>query len=168
MSEKQAIPISYRPGGNGRASTGSYVLRPLVQDIPLSTEEHTAEARITCVELCDGNLYIGTSQAEILHFVSIPPDPAEETSGPQYIFASRLQPSYHTQSTGHSQTLPGVEQILVLPKVQKACVVCNGTLSFYSLPELSPASSYKTVPNCTWVGAWISVTTLTKKRMAWL
>lgn len=152
MSEKQAIPISYRPGGNGRASTGSYVLRPLVQDIPLSTEEHTAEARITCVELCDGNLYIGTSQAEILHFVSIPPDPAEETSGPQYIFASRLQPSYHTQSTGHSQTLPGVEQILVLPKVQKACVVCNGTLSFYSLPELSPASSYKTVPNCTWVG----------------
>lgn len=152
MSEKQASPISYRPGDNGRASTGSYVLRPLVQDIPLSTEEHTAEVRITCVELCDGNLYIGTSQAEILHFVSIPPDPAEETSGPQYIFASRLQPSYHTQSTEHSQNLPGVEQILVLPKVQKACVVCNGTLSFYSLPELSPASSYKTVPNCTWVG----------------
>lgn len=152
MSEKQGIPISYRPGDDGRASTGSYVLRPLVQDIPLSTEEHTAEARITCVELCDGNLYIGTSQAEILHFVSIPPDPAEDTSGPQYIFASRLQPSYHTQSTGHSQDLPGVEQILVLPKVQKACVVCNGTLSFYSLPELSPASSYKTVPNCTWVG----------------
>ena len=152
MSEKQRSPISYRPGDNARATHGSYVLRPLVQDIPLSTEEHTAEARITCVELCDGNLYIGTSQAEILHFVSIPPDPAEETSGPQYIFASRLQAAYSPQSSGHSQILPGVQQILVLPTVQKACVVCNGTLSFYSLPELSPASSYKTVPNCTWVG----------------
>ena len=152
MSEEQRGQISHRPGNKGRASTGSYVLRPLVQDIPLSTEEHTAEARITCVELCDENLYIGTSQAEILHFVSIPPDPADESSSPQYIFASRLQPAYNLQSSGHNQSLPGVQQILVLPTVQKACVLCNGTLSFYSLPELSPAFGNKTVTSCTWVG----------------
>ena len=152
MSEEQQSKISLRPTNEGRTSTGSYVLRPLVQDIPLSTEEQTAEARITCVELCDENLYIGTSQAEILHFVSFPPDPAEESPGPQYIFASRLQPAYSAQTSGHSHTLPGVQQILVLPKVQKACVLCNGTLSFYSLPELSPAFSNNTVPNCTWVG----------------
>lgn len=152
MSEDQQSKISLRPTNEGRASAGSYVLRPLVQDIPLSTEEQTAEARITCVELCDENLYIGTSQAEILHFVSFPPDSAEESPGPQYIFASRLQPAYSAQTSGHSQTLPGVQQILVLPKVQKACVLCNGTLSFYSLPELSPAFSNNTVPNCTWVG----------------
>ncbi len=151
MLQAHRSDTSRRSGNEGRASTGSYVLRPLVQDIPLSTEEHTAEARITCVELCDENLYVGTSQAEILHFVSIPPDPAEESSGPQYIFASRLQPAYHLQTFSHSQILPGVQQILVLPKVQKACVLCNGTLSFYSLPELSPAFS-RTVPNCTWVG----------------
>lgn len=152
MSEGERRGFPQGPGNEGPTSTGSYVLRPLVQDIPLSTEEHTAEARITCVELCDENLYIGTSQAEILHFVSIPADPAEESSGPQYIFASRLQPAYSLQTPGPSQTLSGVQQILVLPKVQKACVLCNGTLSFYSLPELSPAFSNVTVPNCTWVG----------------
>ena len=100
----------------------------------------------------DENLYIGTSQAEILHFVSIPADPSDESLAPQYIFASRLQPAYNAQAANPSQTLPGVQQILVLPKVQKACILCNGTLSFYSLPELSPAFSNTTVPNCTWVG----------------
>ena len=45
-----------------------------------------------------------------------------------------------------------MQQILVLPKVQKACILCNGTLSFYSLPELSPAFGNTTVANCTWVG----------------
>lgn len=134
------------------ASTGSYVLRPLVQNIPLSAEEHTADAQITCVELCEGNLYIGTSQAEILHFVSIPADPADESQAPPYIFASRLRPAHNAQNSGPGQTSPGVQQILVLPRVQKACILCNGTLSFYSLPELSPAFSNTTVPNCTWVG----------------
>ena len=150
MSHAQPIETFHSFDNEGPASTGSYLLRPLVQDIPLSTEEHTADARITCVELCDGNIYVGTSQAEILHFVSVPPDPADESAGPQYIFASRLQPAYIPQTSAHRQALPGVQQILVLPNVQKACVRCNGTLSFYSLPELSPA--FSTVPNCTWVG----------------
>ena len=149
MSEQERCGHPHRPGGAGRLLTGSYVLRPLAEDIPLSTEEHAADVHITCVELCDENLYIGTSVAEILHFVSIPADPADLSLGPQYIFASRLQPAYTSQS---SQTLPGVQQILVLPEVQKACVLCNGTLSFYSLPELSPAFGNATVPNCTWVG----------------
>ena len=152
MSEAQWSGTSQRPAKGGRASTGSYVLRPLVQGIPLSTHEHTAEAYITCVELCDENLYVGTSQAEILHFVSIPTDSADESSGPQYIFASRLQPVYTPPTSRHTQVLPGVQQILVLPKVQKACVLCNGTLSFYSLPELTPAFNNRTVNDCTWVG----------------
>ena len=133
-----------------RGAIGSYVWRPIVQDIPLSGEENTADVRITCVELCEDNLYIGTSQAEILHFVSIPADPADESPAPQYIFASRLQPSYNAQSLNSPQALSGIQTILVLPKVQKACILCNGTLSFYSLPELSPV--FTTVHNCTWVG----------------
>lgn len=56
------------------------------------------------------------------------------------------------QASALSRTSPGVQQILVLPRVQKACILCNGTLSFYSLPELSPAFNNTTVPNCTWVG----------------
>ena len=144
-------------------ATGSYVLRPLVQDIPLSGDEHTTDARITCVELFQDNLYIGTSHAEILHFVSIPADATDESQAPQYIFASRLHPPYNAQATNLSQARPGVQTILVLPTVQKACILCNGTLSFYSLPELSPAINNTKVPHCSWVGGVDLNATVTKK-----
>ncbi|KAL9018397.1 MAG: hypothetical protein Q9185_004304 [Variospora sp. 1 TL-2023] len=131
-------------------STSSYVFRPLLEDIALAPEGYTSKVHITCIELWASNLYIGTSAAEILHYVAIPPDPADFTANPSYIFASRLQPTYNQTSTG--SPAPGVQQILVLPRVSKACVLCNGTLTFYSLPELSPAFSHTVVPGCSWVG----------------
>ncbi|KAL9043910.1 MAG: hypothetical protein Q9214_002918 [Letrouitia sp. 1 TL-2023] len=130
-------------------STGSYILRPLVEDIALATEEYETKVKISCVELWEGNLYIGTSAAEILHYVSIPNAPDNPSENPSYIFASRLQPTFTNASDGKQR--PGVQQILVLPKVAKACVLCNGTLTFYTLPELSPAFN-TVVPNCSWVG----------------
>lgn len=98
----------------------------------------------------DVNLYIGTSAAEILHYVAIPPDSDDPTATSSYIFASRLQPTY-THSAALSPP-PGVQQILVLPQVAKACVLCNATLTFYSLPELSPAFGNTVISGCTWVG----------------
>ncbi|MDI1487810.1 MAG: hypothetical protein OHK93_007083 [Ramalina farinacea] len=133
-----------------RALTSSFLLKPLVQDIPLSPDGTEGETYITCVELCDDNLYIGTSRAEILHFVSLPSAANDAPHAPSYIFASRLQPAYNAQTA--PQPLPGIQQLLLLPKVSKACILCNGTLSFYSLPELSPAFGPTTVANCTWVG----------------
>lgn len=44
-----------------------------------------------------------------------------------------------------------MQQILLLPKVNKACILCNNTFSIYSLPELSPESNFKPIP-CLWVG----------------
>ncbi|KAL8667941.1 MAG: hypothetical protein Q9202_000406 [Teloschistes flavicans] len=119
------------------ASTSTYVFRPLLEDIALAPEDHSAKVHITCVELW-----------EILHYVALPPDPADNTGTPSYIFASRLQP------TTTSTTSPnlGVQQVLVLPKVAKACVLCNGTLTFYSLPELSPAFGNAVVSGCSWIG----------------
>ncbi|KAL8773328.1 MAG: hypothetical protein Q9209_001722 [Squamulea sp. 1 TL-2023] len=131
-------------------STKPYVFRPLLEDIALAEEEHAAKLYITCVELWDVNLYIGTSAAEILHYVAIPPDSDATTTSPSYIFASRLQPNFNQSTAGASP--PGVQQILVLPKVTKACVLCNGTLTFYSLPELSPAFNNTVVPGCSWIG----------------
>lgn len=98
----------------------------------------------------DGNLYIGTSAAEILHFVSLPPDPSDSHGQPTYILASRLQPPFTAQQPPSGS---GIQQILLLPGVSKACVLCNGTLTFYTLPELSPAfgGKYKQA-SCTWVG----------------
>jgi hypothetical protein len=93
----------------------------------------------------DGNLYVGTSAAEIIHFVLLPPEPDDPSEEPTAIIASRLEPP-HSDGSG-----PGVQQILLLPKISKACVLCNNTLSIYSLPELSPDSTFKPI-GCLWVG----------------
>ncbi|KAF1364465.1 hypothetical protein EJ07DRAFT_99610 [Lizonia empirigonia] len=124
---------------------GPFVLRKLVSDLPLSADGEHSDARITCVEVWDGNLYVGTSAAEILHFVLLPPESNDPSAEPTAIIASRLEPP-HNDSNG-----PGVQQILILPKIYKACVLCNNTLSIYSLPELSPDSTFKPI-SCLWVG----------------
>ncbi|KAF1998362.1 hypothetical protein P154DRAFT_621727 [Amniculicola lignicola CBS 123094] len=123
--------------------TGSYLLRQLVSNLPLSADGQSSDVNITSVEVWNSNLYVGTSAAEILHFVLLPPDPNDPSGAPDAVMASRLQPSY-TNATGD-----GVQQILLLPNVMKACVLCNNTLSFYSLPELSPVFKPFT---CSWVG----------------
>lgn len=99
----------------------------------------------------DGNLYIGTSAAEILHFVYIAPDPTEESNEPSFILASRLPITYSKHATPPAEQ-PGVQQIVLLPTVNKACVLCNGTVTFYLMPELSPAFGNTKVSNCRWVG----------------
>lgn len=131
------------------SSTGSYVLRRLVDQIPLS-EDGDNETTITCVELWESNLYVGTSAGEVLHFVALPAEADDISQDPTFIFASRLQPT--STSSSESQSRHGVQQILLLPSVGKACLLCNGTLSFYSLPELSPALRNVVVSNCSWVG----------------
>ncbi|KAI4730741.1 hypothetical protein E4T49_01687 [Aureobasidium sp. EXF-10728] len=130
------------------ANDGAYVLRDLMRNAPLSPDkEEEHDVYITCVDAWDGNLYIGTSAGEILHFVSIP---SPESDQPTYILASRLQPEH---SNKNNDSLPVVEQILLLPSVGKACVLCHGTLTFYTLPELSPAFGGKIKQSdCTWVG----------------
>ena len=45
-----------------------------------------------------------------------------------------------------------MQQIVVLPRSGKACILCNGVLTFHSLPELSPAVDRGRVSNCTWIG----------------
>ena len=52
-----------------------------------------------------------------------------------------------SQDTG-----PGIEQIFLLPAVSKACILSNSSLTFYTLPELSPAFNNSKLDNCSWVG----------------
>ena len=128
---------------------GTYALRDLISDIPLATDGDE-QAHITCVDAWNGNVYIGTSAGEVLHYVSIPPDPSDQSGQPSYIFATRLAPPFTTQQQGRDQ---GVKQILILPEAGKACILCNATLTFYTLPELSPAYPEKVKQGgCKWVG----------------
>ncbi|KAH8127824.1 hypothetical protein LI328DRAFT_129996 [Trichoderma asperelloides] len=129
-------------------SEGPFVLQPWVDSVPLSADGTDGDIKINCVEYFDGNLYVGTSAAELLHFVSIPPDPSDPSGRPVFIPASRLSPAFAENTTSR----PGVQQILLLPRVGKACILCNGTVTFYSLPELSPVFGTKQVKNCGWIG----------------
>jgi hypothetical protein len=45
-----------------------------------------------------------------------------------------------------------VQRILLLPGPAKACVLCNGVVSFYSLPELSPAFPNREPAGVQWLG----------------
>ena len=122
----------------GPSSSVPYIFKPLFDEVPVATDD-TADVHITCVEywnelyLLDGmhqltsaslddNLYIGTSAAEILHFVSLPPNPSDESNEPSFILASRL-PIPFSQSSVPAHK-PGIQQIVVLPAKNKACVLC--------------------------------------------
>ncbi|PWY65743.1 hypothetical protein BO70DRAFT_366684 [Aspergillus heteromorphus CBS 117.55] len=125
-----------------------YVFRSLFDQVPLNADNDDDDAHITWVEYWNDNLYIGTSAAEILHFVCLPPDPSDQSNEPSFILASRLPiPFSHSTSP-----LPGIQQIVLMPTVNKACVLCNGTATFYMLPELSPAFGNTKVTNCRWIG----------------
>jgi len=149
---------------------GPFVLRTLFADVPLSEDGSKDDIKINCVEylgmksiqllLCplanvralDGNLYIGTSDSELLHFFQIPPDPTDDSGVPTFILASRLRPAFVDPPGAPSASRPGVQEILLLPGVGKACVLCNSTVTFYSLPELSPVFGSLQVKNCGWIG----------------
>ncbi|KAH7362867.1 hypothetical protein B0T11DRAFT_88330 [Plectosphaerella cucumerina] len=126
---------------------GPFVLRTLLEGVPLSADGTSQDIKINCVEYYDHNLYVGTTASELLHFVQIPPDPSDKSGRSTFILASRLEPLF-VQPT---ESRPGVQQILLLPKVSKACILCNWTVTFYSLPELSPVFNSTKVRNCNWV-----------------
>ncbi|KAL2139783.1 hypothetical protein VTI28DRAFT_4699 [Corynascus sepedonium] len=129
-----------------------YALRPLLQGVPLSADGTNDDVKINCVDYHDGNLYVGTSASELLHFFRIPPDPSDPSGSSNFILATRLLPVYSEPAGGFNGSRPGVQQILLLPRVGKACVLCNWTVTFYSLPELSPVFGATQVRNCNWIG----------------
>ncbi|KAJ5224597.1 uncharacterized protein N7469_008100, partial [Penicillium citrinum] len=135
----------------GPPGTQPYVLRSLFDDVPLNTETNS-DVYITCVQYWDENLYIGTSAAEILHFVSLPPasENSNDASEPTFILASRLPIPFQTTPSDPDQQ--GVRHIVILSSVNKACVLCNGSVTFYMLPELSPAFGNTKVHHCSWIG----------------
>ena len=61
-------------------------------------------------------------------------------------------PIFFSQNSAASTSQQGVQQIVLLPAVNKACILCNGTLTFYLLPELSPAFGNTKVSGCSWIG----------------
>ncbi|KAK3325324.1 hypothetical protein B0H66DRAFT_547974 [Apodospora peruviana] len=150
-----AVAATAPPAPPSRAP-GPFVLRPLLHDVPLDGNGTGEDIKINCVDYLDGNLYIGTTASELLHFFRIPPDPRDPNGSETFILASRLRPAFSespaASSNGNGAASPGVQQILLLPRVDKACILCNWTVTFYSLPELSPVFGTTQVRNCNWIG----------------
>ncbi|KZF24116.1 hypothetical protein L228DRAFT_244996 [Xylona heveae TC161] len=151
MASRDVTTFTRRGKRNFQQEPGSYILRKLFDDVPIAGADDGSRTDITCIELLEGNLYIGTSAGEILHFVLLAGESDSRFSKPNFILASRLQPTFNPLSSSPQGTL-GIQQILLLEDVNKACILCNGTLSFYSLPELTPAFGNTKVSNCGWVG----------------
>ena len=132
------------------SSNGTWIVESVLQDVRLSDDDK-ANVQITCVEFWEGNLYVGTSEGTILHFVCLPQDDATASAAPSFIFASKLRPTEGSGSNAAAES-KGVQQILLLSRVNLTCVLSGGVLSFYSLPELSPALGNTVVSNCSWIG----------------
>ena len=83
--------------------------------------------------------------------MSLPAEPSDDPSEPTFIEASRLHPAGYGNE-GMLSDAQGVKSITILPAASRACILCNGTVSFYTLPELSPAPNGREVQGCQWVG----------------
>ncbi|KAK5111470.1 hypothetical protein LTR62_004922 [Meristemomyces frigidus] len=145
-----ATPSTSAPTSTDNDTAGPYTIRTLITSVPLGTNSDDSPAYITSCDTWNGNLYIGTSAGQVLHYVSIPPEADDSSGQPPFIFATKLDPPFDSEQESPDR---GVKRILVLPHAQKACILCNGTLTFYTLPELSPAFGGRIKQgNCLWIG----------------
>ncbi|CAM0141457.1 hypothetical protein VKS41_003834 [Umbelopsis sp. WA50703] len=86
---------------------------------------------IEAVEAWDNNLYVGTSDGHILHYVI--EEQQSELNSDDAKYSSRLDAKINLE-LGKKV----VEKIVVLPQVSKAMVLCDSTISFYTLPFFEP------------------------------
>lgn len=78
-----------------------------------------------------------------------PPDPNDASSEGSFILALRLPiPAV----SGSSDDGPGVQQIVLLPSVNTACILSDSAVSFYELPELTPIHTTTRSIICNWIG----------------
>ncbi|CAO3664445.1 unnamed protein product [Umbelopsis vinacea] len=78
----------------------------------------------------DNNLYVGTSDGFVLHYI-VEEQADKASNEAQYV--SRFEAKINLE-LGKKV----VEKIMVLPQVSKAIVLCDSTLSFYTLPFFDP------------------------------
>lgn len=89
----------------------------------------------SCIEGDESNLFIGTKDGLLLHYVIHQDDPDSDSLEFTYLLASKQD-----ANGGKSP-----KSIILLAHVQLAAVLANEVLSFYTLPEFAPASDLRTV-----------------------
>lgn len=79
------------------------------------------------VEAWENNLYIGTSDGQLIHYL-YDQISSEDNASNSMILSKR--------PLGYGKNV--VQRIALFPQIGKAIIFCDTTLSFYSLPEMSP------------------------------
>ncbi|KAF9166248.1 hypothetical protein DFQ26_008389 [Actinomortierella ambigua] len=113
LMDRQSASPSASAGPSGARSTGIFNrARPVVESL----------------DTFENNLYIGTSDGYLLHYV-VDEQISADMDLPQSMLVSRTP-------LGFGKKI--VEHIKVLPAIRVAIVLCDSTVSFYSLPEFAP------------------------------
>ncbi|CAG8482660.1 5490_t:CDS:10 [Paraglomus occultum] len=119
-----------RSDNRGTSGTGTVGVR-LAGGIGRANRENP-RVTIDCVETWNNNIYIGTSDGNLLHYV-LEDLALQDTNLPRTRLISK-------RNLGFKQKF--IERILLLPRIRKAVILCgkyqNSTLSLYSLPDMTP------------------------------
>ena len=91
-----------------------YRIIPLIPSLP-------PDVRVSAIEAYEEHIYIGTETGELLHYFEI------EVGN--YLLISQ---------TNFGEYKASIDKILLLPKVEKACILSNSQLVLFLLPEMAP------------------------------
>lgn len=94
---------------------GPFQTVPLIEDLPTEIEYLQCEA-------FEQNIYLGTTTGDLLHYFEIEPR--------NYMLVS--------QTKFNSDVFNPIDKIIILPDIERALVVSDGTLVLFLLPEFAP------------------------------
>lgn len=95
---------------------GPFHIHPLIQHLP-------SELKYTCFDAYDLNLYLGTDTGELLHYFEI------ERNNYMLVSQTKFNDDFDYP----------IFKFLLLPKIERAYILSNGTLTQFLLPEFAPA-----------------------------
>ncbi|KAG0655664.1 hypothetical protein C6P45_002919 [Maudiozyma exigua] len=99
-------------------ANGPWYTFPIINSLPDDIE-------VTVIESYDEHVYIGTTSGEILHYFEI--------EFGNYLLVSRTNFEDRTD-----KEQPSVNKIIILPKIEKACILSDSEVVLFLLPEMAP------------------------------
>ena len=99
---------------------------PIIEKLPTGIQ-------ISTIEAYDEHIYIGTQSGDLLHYFEI------EVGN--YLLVSRIK---FDNDSSNDKNSP-ISKILLIPRIDKACILCNSKLVLFLLPELEPVPNLASV-----------------------
>ncbi|CCH59645.1 hypothetical protein TBLA_0B08300 [Henningerozyma blattae CBS 6284] len=105
-------------------SEGPFKYYQIISDLP-------KDMKYTCLDAYQGNIYLGTTEGDLLHYFEIEPN--------NYILVSQTKFDQNKNSP--------IDRFLFLPKIERALVLSGGKLTLFLLPEFAPAPNIPNIGN---------------------